>query len=221
MLAFLLLSTGLASTCEDKIFPIFAGGSSNEFVNCFEYDPATELIIVGGNTTSPDFGPTTEPHGFIYALDLTGNWMWGNYILNGANEITDVSACHMSSDRSTVSVFAIGDSKPVVMEIDTRTGNVITFISLESSKVTTTKPYFRADSIYIDKEDFVDGQEYIYAAFLMDDQTQILRLKNPQLAEPAIDWIVEFQNFFDNLADPHFFHFYPIESEILYVSGRY
>ena len=63
-----------ASTCLENLFPIYAGGSGQEFVNCIAYDKLNEYIIIGGNTTSDDFAPydvdSTQSSGFLYALDL-------------------------------------------------------------------------------------------------------------------------------------------------------
>lgn len=67
----------MTTGCKEKMFPITVGGMYDEFVNCTIYDDVNELIIVAGDTTSPDFGPAENPHGYIYATDLDGNWAWG------------------------------------------------------------------------------------------------------------------------------------------------
>ena len=62
----LLLTTLLAATasarlnneaCNYKLFPNFAGGSNDETIKCFVYDPVSKYIIVGGTSTSSDFAP--------------------------------------------------------------------------------------------------------------------------------------------------------------------
>ena len=68
--------------CAEKLFPIYAGDSNNQTVNCFEFDETTGMIIFGGNTTSSDTDSKIKPSGFIYAVDLYGNWMW-NVALKG------------------------------------------------------------------------------------------------------------------------------------------
>ena len=49
---------------------------------CFIYYPNTELIIVGGVTTSEDFAPLNNEQGYMFALDLSGNWKWGSFFYN-------------------------------------------------------------------------------------------------------------------------------------------
>jgi hypothetical protein len=43
--------------CTYKQLPIFVGGADDEFVNCLVYDPRTDMIVFGGNTTSANFAP--------------------------------------------------------------------------------------------------------------------------------------------------------------------
>jgi len=83
----------LTPQCEYNIFPIYAGGTSNEHINCFAYDPSSELILVGGNTTSSDFAPAANDHGFLFAIDTSGNWKWGKFFYNVSYAISDVSGC--------------------------------------------------------------------------------------------------------------------------------
>ena len=73
------IQSALAGTCEASLWPVYAGGNNQEFVNCFMLDLLNERIIAGGNSTSYDWGSNDGyPTGFLYALDLDGNWMWGN-----------------------------------------------------------------------------------------------------------------------------------------------
>ena len=70
-----LIQKTLASLeCADKLFPVYAGNMSNQTVNCFEFDESTGMVIVGGNATSDSLG--TSAYGFVYAIDLDGNWIW-------------------------------------------------------------------------------------------------------------------------------------------------
>jgi hypothetical protein len=43
--------------CTYHLYPVFAGGSSDELIRCMEWDPTSNLIIAGGKTTSNDFAP--------------------------------------------------------------------------------------------------------------------------------------------------------------------
>ena len=77
---FASLHTTFANTCDASLFPVYAGGSNQEFVNCFIFDEKNDFMIVGGNSTSGDFAyENNVPTGFLYAIDLNANWMWGNY----------------------------------------------------------------------------------------------------------------------------------------------
>lgn len=121
----------MTDVCQYKLFPIFAGGTSKEYVNCFAYDPNTELIIVGGNTTSEDFAPAANDHGYLFAIDILGNWKWGKFFYNVSYAVSDVSGCQLSSDGKSMSIFGMGNSQPVVMDIATETGSINRFISME------------------------------------------------------------------------------------------
>jgi hypothetical protein len=92
-----------------NVWPIFAGGSSKEMVNCFAYHPETDLIIVGGNTTSSDFGPGNE-HGYLYALDMDGNFKWGRFFYNVSYAVSDISGCQLASDGESLAVLGMGKS---------------------------------------------------------------------------------------------------------------
>ena len=57
------------------LFPVYAGGRKSEYVNCVVFDEENELIIVGGNTTSGDFGPYDFwPTGFLYAVNMNADY---------------------------------------------------------------------------------------------------------------------------------------------------
>jgi hypothetical protein len=79
--------------CEQNIWPIFTGGSSNDVVNCFLIDDVNKLMIVGGNSSSDDFAPALNEHGYLYALDYEGNFRWGYFYYNVSYAISDVSGC--------------------------------------------------------------------------------------------------------------------------------
>lgn len=46
-----------SDTCMYKVFPIFAGGSSDEYIRCMVYDDTNDLLITAGKTSSNDFAP--------------------------------------------------------------------------------------------------------------------------------------------------------------------
>lgn len=104
------------------IWPVYAGGSQDESVNCFAFDQRNQVVIVGGNTSSPDFAPAASDHGYLVGLDLDGNWLWGNFFYNVSYAVSAISGCQMSSDSNYLAVLGMGNSQPVVMTINTTTG---------------------------------------------------------------------------------------------------
>jgi hypothetical protein len=96
--------------CKYKNFPVYAGGQSNEYINCVLYDPNNEMIYVTGNTTSSDFAPAANDHGFAYALDINGDWVWGKFFYNVSYAISDISGCSLSSNEETLVLFGMGNS---------------------------------------------------------------------------------------------------------------
>jgi hypothetical protein len=66
-------------------------------VTCQVFDPVSKNIIIGGTTTSSDFGPAANEHGFLAAIDLEGNWQWGKFVYNVSNALQEVSYCKLSS----------------------------------------------------------------------------------------------------------------------------
>lgn len=89
----LVQAQGMSDQCTYKLLPIYGGGAGKENVNCFVYDEKNELIIFGGNTTSENFSPAANDHGYLIALDLEGNWVWGKFFYNLSYALSDVSGC--------------------------------------------------------------------------------------------------------------------------------
>ena len=134
LLALSLLFTirQVAAQCEDSYWPIYAGGATgNEDVRCFVYDPIEQLIIVGGTTTSSDFAPAANEHGYMFALDLSGNWMWGNFFYNVSYAVSSIDGCQLSSDGESLAVAGMGNSQPLLMDINTLDGSLNKFISID------------------------------------------------------------------------------------------
>ena len=85
--------------CIEKMFPITVGGMYDEYINCTLQDDVNELIIVAGETTSPDFGPAENSHGFIYAVDYVGNWAWGFFFYNKTTGMGSISGCKFDENH--------------------------------------------------------------------------------------------------------------------------
>ena len=82
LLLLLVLISSVSAHCKDNLFPIMSGGKEDEYISCTFYDKHNDFIIVAGNSTSEDYVPSSKSHGFIYALDMEGNWMWGKFGYN-------------------------------------------------------------------------------------------------------------------------------------------
>jgi hypothetical protein len=208
------------------------GGSSNEKVGCFMYDPKNDLFIIGGNSTSEDFAPAQNNHGFLVALDIEANWKWGKFFYNVSYALSDVTGCKLASDGNSMIVLGQGNSLPVYMELDTEEGTIKQFISVLWHLATdTVVPVYATQSgIYDDKKDSLNKQEYIYWSFIMDDTIQMMRMMNvpPASGNPIIDWAYSFNQFTTAQAtdyfrrkDPVFIHDDPSDATSFYLSGYY
>ena len=109
LIALSIIATSVAGfasdACNYKLFPVFAGGESKETMNCMIEDPTTNYIIVGGKSVSSDFAPAENDHGYVYAIDMSGNWMWGNFFYNVSYAVSDVTGCKMSSASNFITIL--------------------------------------------------------------------------------------------------------------------
>ena len=155
-----LLTTLVASQCESSYWPIYAGGSSgDEDVRCFVYDPKEQLIIVGGVTKSNDFSPQSIDHGYLFALDLSANWKWGNFFYNISYPISQIDGCQFSSDGDSLAIAGLANNQPIMMDIKTKDGTINQFISLDfivDNPSSTLPVYQNYGAIYYDKRDYRD-----------------------------------------------------------------
>ena len=60
------------------------------------------LIIVAGNTTSDDFAPAANDHGFVYAVDFSGNWVWGKFYYNQSYAVQTISGCQLDAKNRLI-----------------------------------------------------------------------------------------------------------------------
>lgn len=231
-LSLLLMTSRVSAQCEDSYWPIYAGGAKgNEDVRCFIYDPNQQLIIVGGTTTSEDFAPAPNEHGYMFALDLSGNWKWGSFFYNVSYAVSSVDGCQLSSDGESLAVAGMGNSQPLLMDINTVDGTFNKFISLDYIDATAENvpSYEQFGGIYYDKRDYRDYQPYFYGAFIKDSAMFMLRVADGG-ATPTIDWNFQFVNYSDeeelanpllNMKEPNFITPDPKQQSALYMIGRY
>ena len=106
------------SVCNYKMFPIFAGGSKNEYVNTMEIDTTNNYILVGGKTQSSNFAPAENDHGYVYALDMTGNWIWGNFFYNVSYAVSEITGIVMSSKLNYINALGYANSMPIIMNLN-------------------------------------------------------------------------------------------------------
>ena len=128
----MLLATVLRaalSDCQKHLFPAYVGGSLGaETVSCLLYSEEHKLLIVGGQTNSSDFGVFPLSSGFLYALDLKGNWRWGSQYINGSSIIASIDGCQWSSDQETFVVTGVGNSMPIMLDVFPNNGTVKSFL---------------------------------------------------------------------------------------------
>ena len=116
-------------------------------------------------------------HGFVYAVDLDGNWIWNVALQGDQDQVIDVQGCQFSSDASSLAILGRTHENPVVIELKTMDGSMINFIKLTgNSDITSTQKSFANRAVFIDKQDFFDGNQYIYTAYQLDGATSILRI---------------------------------------------
>jgi hypothetical protein len=181
-LVLLLLAIGLYQSsatinndlCTYKKFPIFAGGNKNEYANIIEFDPTTEYILVGGRTQSANFAPAENDHGFVYATDLNGNWMWGNFFYNVSYCVSNIGGLAMSSLNSYITVSGQSNGKPIIMNLGKTDGQIQKFITIEpvSTNQATQPQYVVSSAVLFEEiETASNNRSYYYISFLWQSPT--------------------------------------------------
>ena len=166
--------------CNYKQFPVFAGGAKDEFIQCLMHDPTNNFFIAGGKTKSSDFAPAENDHGFVYALNEYGDWMWGNFFYNVSNAVSDVTGCTMSSKNSYLAILGKSNTKPIVMYLNKNDGSINKFITIEPIAVATVAPVYttHAGLLYEEAEEGTDGKSYLYVSFTKDSDLHMLKIEN-------------------------------------------
>ena len=113
----------MSSTCQEAVFPITVGGNKDERTTCVLHDEVNNLIIVAGNTTSDDFAPAANDHGFVYAVDFSGNWVWGKFYYNQSYAVQTISGCQLDAKNRLI-IYGMCNSMPIILDLDPLTGNV-------------------------------------------------------------------------------------------------
>ena len=146
------------------MFPITVGGDLDDNVTCTIYDDVNEHLIVAGISSSLGFVPTENPTGFAYAVDTSGNWIWGKFFYNVANSFESITGCQFDNDHNLL-FFGISDSKPVILKINPdKADQPQTFLILEQPEAETEFSTFSA--FFHDTNDPSDGLSYYYMSFI-------------------------------------------------------
>ena len=124
----------LNPTCLRQNLPVTVGGQGDDVANCVVYDPVNEVVIVGGNTRSNDFGPANSQYGFVYAVTLQGDWTWGNYFQNSFSPIISITGCQMASDNSSVILLGTTRDQVITATLDPSNGRITNLYALENKQ---------------------------------------------------------------------------------------
>jgi len=126
--------------------------------------------------------------------------------------------------------MGLGNSQPLLMDINTKNGTFNRFISLDYIHATkdVVPTYQTYGAIYYDKRDYRDYQPYFYASFIKDNEMFMLRVADG--GNLNVDWNYNFQDYTAtevasnallNLKEPDFFLPDPTSSNSMYMIGRY
>ena len=122
----LLCELGCCSkTCQTNMWPIYAGGRAQEtMTSCLVYDRLHRFVIAGGTATDMDITGEQIRTGFVYALDVQGNWMWSHTFYNETDHMNEISKCILTSDEASLAVFGKLNNLPAIFTMDLEFGQV-------------------------------------------------------------------------------------------------
>ena len=125
-LLFILLQASAQSLpCGNDLWPVYAGSTSQiDRTTCIAYDKLNELLIIGGTAEDQTPNSNYEQTGFLYALDLLGNWKWGGNIFYIDQHVNEVHRCNMNSDNTALSVFGVSNGQPIIIEMETASATI-------------------------------------------------------------------------------------------------
>lgn len=172
----------LSDTCREKLFPLTLGGyNGNDLVSCTLNFKEHNIILVAGNSTSDDFGPSSESHGYVSAVDIEGNVMWGHYFTNNSASVSTISGCFKNSEGTAV-FMGMSNEIPVIFEVNPKTGLIQKFVTLDKLKQESEKnSYVTFGGILHDTEDPVDKLPYYYLSYIEDDKLVLTKINSDTL----------------------------------------
>ena len=159
-------------------------------MECFLIDEEKNHIIAAGKSTSSDFAPAQNDHGFIYALDLDGDWAWGNFFYNVSYAVQTITACSLSSDGGHIAVMGQANSQPIIMLLSRDDGLINKFITIEPFEEFPVAPTYVTYQALFSSERDPDGKPFIYAAYLMGQDMHFIRFEDKD--ELALDYTYKY-----------------------------
>ena len=110
-------------------------------------------------------------------MDFEGNWKWGKFVYNVSFAMTSMSGCHLDAANNMV-VLGVGDSVPVIMEMNLVDGSVTKFLNLDlsGSGASSQSWYKTFGGIYHDISTIPGERSYYYMSFVIDDKMQVLKI---------------------------------------------
>lgn len=125
--------------------------------------------------------------------------------------------------------MALGDSKPIVMEVDLTDGTVTKFTSFAKlgGSDKSMPLFYTFNGVYHDVKDIDDGKGYYYVSFFQDDNLQVFRI---QRDTKRIMWNYQYYYQtpsgqeslkYNTLFTPGFIHQDPSDRSRMYLIGRF
>ena len=68
---------------------------------------------------------------------MEGDWQWGNFFYNMSYPLETITGCHLDDN---LAIVGMGNDVPVIMLVDPKDGDVISYTSIEISETRSTKP---------------------------------------------------------------------------------
>jgi hypothetical protein len=168
------------------MFPITVGGEFDEFVNCTMHDKVNDIIIVAGYTESDEFAPTESAHGWAYAVDFDGNWLWGYFYYNVGAAIESIAGCHFDANNDIL-FHGLSGGSPYILRTNPLNSNpTLSFVEIKAIEDEDEEPKpsyeFKATgAFYHDLNDPIDGLQYYYMSFLMDNSVYIAKIRTEDM----------------------------------------
>ena len=213
----------------------FGGPYGDEHVNCVLDDKLNKQILIAGNSTSGDFAPTNQSHGFSAAIDYDGNWKWGHFFYNISYRLSTISGCYLNADNRLV-LLGLLDDHVAIVEQELKGGTIVKSLYLDNNRNLPRANWPKIvtyNAIYHEVAKRAGQRSYYYVAFISNDQTWMVKIDadpsgNSQPARHQVVWSFFYEftgttaaTAWKNKKTPRFLHQDLRESDQMYLIGRY